>query len=276
MAKKNLLTKGKAYVEENKAGLLTGFSILGLAATIYLTYKSSLKANEIIGMYHDEKFEIDTDDRPEEEKKKEKRELLKYTTKKLIPVVAPTILSASLTTACILGSHSASKKKIALLATTYGLAQETITSLNKKMKDVLGEGKVEEIKTAIAKDKIAKTPPSDELLQLSESVQNGSLCYDLVLGKYFIANADKIKRAINSVSSDVVQDGYATVHDLYYDMIDSMDGIPFIAEDIGWNYDSLDRGRIPVTIGATLTPNEKPCLTIDYGYVMKNDLFKTW
>ena len=78
-----------------------------------------------------------------------------------------------------------------------------------------------------------------------------TLCYDVLSGRYFKSDIEKIREAIN---------------DLYYAI-----GLPDIklGEALGWN---IDKGYIDVQFGTHLAANGTPCLVLafnvapQYGY----------
>lgn len=264
-----LLEKTEIFTKRNSSAILSGFAILGLLSTAYMAYKVSSKTEKIMEEHRKDM----ADCRPND--KEAKRAVIGETTKKMIPVVAPTIIMGSITIGCIIGSHSASNRKIAALSAAYSLSESTVKNLNGKMEEMLGEKKARAIKDSIMKDKLKKDSEKDQkVLSDNRFVIPGDgtvLCKDLYSGRLFYSNAEKIKQAIAKCSYDIISDMYISLND-FYDSIGSpqLTRIP-MGEDLGWNLDDVINGKLPITLTALLTEDEKPCLCIDYDIGVRDD-----
>lgn len=97
------------------------------------------------------------------------------------------------------------------------------------------------------------------------------LCKDLYSGRLFYSNAEKIKQAIAKCSYEIISDMYISLNN-FYEAIDSpqLPRIP-MGEDLGWNIDDTINGKLPITLSALLTDDNKPCLCIDYDISVRDD-----
>lgn len=269
MKLKNLLTNVETIARRKSPIILTGLAIAGVISSVYAAYKAGSRAEKILEEYHKDMEDCLEDD------KEAKREVVKETAKKMIPVMAPPIIMGAATIGSIVGSHSVSSRRIAALSAAYTISESTVKNLNGKMEEMLGEKKARSIRDSIMKDKLKKDSEKDQKI-ISESnyiISNDSsvLCKDMQTGRLFHSNAEKINQAITKCSVDLITDMYVSLNDLY-DEIDSpeLEGVP-LGDVLGWNVDDLQDGRLPITLTALLTADNKPCLCMDYDVSVRDD-----
>lgn len=264
--------KAEIFTKKNSPAILTGLAIIGVISTAYSAYKAGSRAGKILEEYHKDMKDCRRDD------KEAKRAVVGETAKKMIPVMAPTTIMGASTIACIVGSHSVSSRRIAALSAAYSISESTVKNLNSKMEEMLGEKKTRAVKDAIMKDKLKSDSEKDRNLLSDENFvfpNDGTvLCKDLQSGRLFHSNAEKIKQAIVKCSYDIISDMYVSLND-FYAAIDSpeLPGIP-IGNDIGWNVDDIVNGKLPITLTALLTEDNRPCLCIDYDYINFREDFR--
>ncbi len=259
--------------KKNSPMILTGLAIVGLISTAYLSYKAGIKADKIIEKY---KKDIKSHAPSCEEDKENKKNITIETAKKMVPVIAPPIIMGGVTLACIIGSHSVSNRKIAALSAAYSLSESTVKNLNGKMEEMLGEKKTRSIRDSIMKDKLEKDSEKDKKLMDNGSIiipNDGTvLCKDLYSGRLFYSTAEKINQAIAKCSYDLISDMYVSLND-FYDAIDSPQLKPIpMGNDLGWNVDDSQNGKLPIYLTALLTEDNKPCLCVEYDISVR----KSW
>lgn len=261
MKVKDLLNTMTNFSKKNAPAILTGMAVVGLVSTVVAAYKAAPRAKEILDKAKEDLNKI------EPEKKEEKRKVVGEAVKEIVPVVAPTVISGVTTAACIVGSNNVSSKRIKLLSAGYSLAQSSLKDLNEKMRETLGDKKVQQVKEAVAKDKIKgeKTPDEKTVLVTGDG---DVLCKDLQSGRYFRSNADKVRQAILELSSDCQQDMYVSLNDFY--ALLHIPAIP-LGNDLGWNVDDLIKGQLPITLTAVLNDENVPCLGLDYDVTLRAD-----
>lgn len=265
----DLLEKAEIFTRRNSPTILAGLAIVGVISTAYSSYKAGPRAEKILKAYREDMRDCRRDD------KAAKRTVVGETIKKLIPVAAPPIITGTMTIACIVGSHSASSRRIAALSAAYSLSESTVKNLNLKMDEMLGEKKTRAIKDAIMKDKLKADVENDrKVLASDQFIMMGDgkvLCKDLYSGRMFWSNAEKIKQAIAKCSYDIVSDMYISLND-FYDAIDSpqLPRIP-MGDDLGWDIDDTMNGKLPITLTALLTDDDRPCLCLDYDINIRKD-----
>lgn len=264
--KESLLKTGKNMAKnmvekanQNKASILTGTGVLGLFATVGLSWKAGIKAEKILEKRKRDMADVAPDD------KEARKAVNKEAIKEMIPVVLPVVAMGITTSACIIGSNTVSSKKIAVLSAAYSVSETAVKELNGKMQEVLGEKKTRVIKDAILKDKIGDAPKEEQVIITGDG---DVLCKDSYSGRYFRSNAQKIGQAINRLSHDIITDMYVSLNDLYSEL--HIERIP-MGDDLGWNIDDTQRGQLPVTYTAVLTDDGIPCLCIDYDVCLRAD-----
>lgn len=266
----NLLGQAETLMKRKSPVILAGLAIAGVFSTACSAYKAGSKADEILENYRKDMNDCHPDD------KEAKRAVVGETVKKMIPVIAPTIILGGTTIACIAGSQSISNRRIAVLSAAYNFSESTVKNLNSKMVEILGEKKTRAIKDSIMKDKLKDDSEKDKQI-LSETKliipNDGSvLCKDLYTGRPFHSTADKIRKAIAKCSYDIVSDMYISLND-FFDAIDSpeLPRVP-LGDDLGWGIDDTQNGLLPITLTALLTDDDKPCLCIEYDISVRRDL----
>lgn len=265
----DLLSKAEIFTKRNSPVILAGTAIVGVLVTAYTAYKAGPKAERILKEYHRDMKYCHPED------KEAKRAVVSDTIKKMTPVVAPPIIMGAATISCIIGSHSASSRRIAALSAAYSLSESTVKNLNGKMEEMLGEKKARAVKDAIMKDKLKADSEKDQKILSNDNFiipNDGTvLCKDLYSGRLFYSSSEKIKQAIAKCSYDLVSDMYISLND-FYEAIDSpqLTRIP-LGEDLGWNIDDTYDGKLPITLTALLTEDGKPCLCIEYDIGIRND-----
>lgn len=264
-----LLEKAEIFTKKNSPVILTGLAIVGVISTAYAAYKAGPRADKILEAYRKDMRDCHPND------KEAKRAVVGETVKKMVPVVAPPIIMGGTTIACIVGSHSVSSRRIAALSAAYSLSETTVKNLNSKMEEMLGEKKARAIKDSIMKDKLKADSEKDKKIlsdgQLVIPSDGTVLCKDLYSGRLFYSNAEKIKQAIAKCSYEIISDMYISLND-FYEAIDSpqLPRIP-MGEDLGWNIEDTINGKLPITLSALLTDDNKPCLCIDYDISVRDD-----
>lgn len=159
--------------------------------------------------------------------------------KKLVPVYAPTIVTAGLSTACIILAHKADKKKIAVLTTAYELSEATRRDYIRKVREKIGNKAESEIQDAFYKEKIEESMPDGP--QDSSIICTGrgeQLFYDVQSGRYFRCSTVWLDKCRVDISHMIFTDDYASINELYYLL-----GLPAVSLGnlAGWNNkDDLD------------------------------------
>lgn len=246
--------KAKDFGTTHQDTILTGLAIVGVWTSMYLAYKAGPKAYDILKEKKEDLKHTDPED------KATKRAVVVETVKEMAPVVAPPVVMGAVTTGCMLWSHNASQKKIALLNAAYTTTMTSLKDYKEHVKNILGEDKADKVREKMSKEKLLKGGTADPATIIDTG--NGHvLCKDLYSGRFFYSSADKINAGVNELSADLMHEMWVSVNDLYYCL-----NLPEVeaGEKFGWPIESLDHGRIPITFTACLTEDNQPCLVVEY------------
>lgn len=236
-------------LSEHSPEILTGIGITGLLSTTVLAVKATPKALQLID---EKKEEMNTD-------KLTNTEVVKTCWKCYIPAA----VTASVSVACLIGANSVNSKRNAVLATAYKLSESAFSEYKEKVIETIGEKKEEEVRDKIAKGRIEKNPVKNNEVIITG--KGDVLCYDIVSGRYFKSDVDKIRKAENTLNKKLMNDMYCSLNE-FYDLI----GLPFtqMGFELGWNVnDSL----VEIEFSTQLSEDDTPCVVIQYSVLPKCD-----
>lgn len=237
-------------ISKHSPEILTGLGIAGMITTTVMAVKATPKALFLI---EDEKHRIKLEnDDYEVEPELKAKEVVKITWKCYIPSAVTGIVSI----ACLVGASSVNVRRNAALATAYTLSESTLKEYQKKVVETIGEKKEQTVRDAIAKDKLEKNPPSNNEVFITE--KGNTLCYDVISGRYFRSDIEKIRKAENQLNHQLMQEMYLSLNDFYYEL-----GLRPTKQgnEMGWN---INDGLIDLHFSTQLSDDDEPCLVIDY------------
>lgn len=257
------------FTERNTPSILTALGVLGVFETGVLAYKAGPKGKEIMEAKRRDLKDVHPDD------KSAKRAVFGEIIKEMTPVVAPPVLMGAATSACIIGSNRISTKRIAAISAAYTLTETALKEYKEKTEELIGQKKAQQIREAIAKDKLKKKEAELKPDQLGMIPTTGMvLCMDSFSQRPFYSNAQKIGKAINVLSARARSEMSVSINELYDEI-----GAPELThlpngEDFGWTADDASSGSLPIYFTALLTESEQPCLYLDYEVTMIADYFR--
>lgn len=230
-------------LKKHSPGILTGIGIVGLLATSVMAVDATPKAMELI---REKKEELGVE-------KLTAAETVKATWKCYIPAA----VTAATSVACIVGANSVNAKRQAALATACTLSETAMREYKDKVVETIGEKKEREVMDAIAKDKIEKNPVSKSEVILTN--KGDTLCFDPWSSRYFKSDAEKLRKAVNDLNYQLINEGFVTLNDFYYD-IGLEETRP--GETLGWN---INRGgQVQFRFSSQVAENGTPCLVLEF------------
>lgn len=231
----------QAFMSKHSPEILVGMGVAGAITSAVLSAKATVKAVRLVDAAEVEKGEPLT-----------KKEVVKTCWKCYIPTAVTTIAS----TACVIGASTVHTKRNAALATAYQLSESALAKYSEKVIETIGEKKEESIRANINKDKLEQHPV--EHANVIITGKGDTLCCDLLFGKYFESDIDKIKRAVAEINYALIRDGYASLNDFYDEL--GLDHIA-VGDDLGWG---VDIGKLEVDFGSQIASDGRPCITLEY------------
>ena len=227
--RKNVITK----VTEKSPEILVGIGLAGMLTSTVLAVKATPKALDILAQEEEELTNI---------------EKVKKTWKCYIPATIGYCTSA----ACIIAATSTHNKRNAMLAGAYKLSESALLEYRNKVVEVVGEEKEKEIRDAIAKDR-GDNQPVVACLGKGEY-----LCYDMLSGRYFKSDIDKINKVVNDMNYKLLNDNILSLNEFYYEL-----GMK--ATDIGYEQGwDISKGMIEVSFSSIISEDDEPCIVMHF------------
>lgn len=247
MTLRSVLKLSEKFVIDNSPAILSGIAVAGTVSVAYLTGKATFKAADIISEEQQNQELMETG-RPLDTKDKV---LLVW--KQYIP---PAIVTVA-TIGCIFSASTISASRLAAMAAAYKVSEKQYVEYRDKVKELLGDKRDQEVKDAVAKDRIANDPYG---MGEAWDVSNGGgavLCYDNWNGRYFRSDKQTLDDACNYVNYEVLHNMYSTLADFYTHLgLSSPKG----AGQIGWNLDH----RLKLEYSSQLQEDGTPTLVVDF------------
>lgn len=247
-----LQEKARHILAENATAILTAGGVAGTVGTAVLTGRASFKAAELIKEKESDAWEVS------DLNKKEKVFLV-------WPLFLPPVGLGGATIASIIMANRLSAKKAAALAAAYGISEKSFQEYREKALEKLGVNKEQKVRDEVAQDRVSKNPNNEVIIIGGGEV----LCYDMLTGRYFRSSVEKIKKAESNMHSEIYHHMYASLTSFFDDI-----GLPptDYTEEVGWNSNNVPE----VQFSTTLTPDDKPCIAINFNNTPRPDYAQTY
>lgn len=176
-----------------------------------------------------------------------------------------TLLMGASGAAMILWSHRISLQRTAMAIAAYQMSSDDLKKLEKKILEKDGDKHLESLRDEIAKDGVGNGP--DPNTPIIDTGNGKTLCQDVVSGRYFFSDIEKLRRAENDINADINQqarNGCETDISLneWYDYI-GLDHIK-TGSKLGWHNQQV---KLRFTSG--LTADGTPYLVMGYSNAPK-------
>ena len=218
------------FVNVNAPVILSGVAIIGVGATVYLTYRGTKSAEKKIRQdifEHCQSGEDGTCEDPEFYDP-DLRTKIKLTWKDYIPP----ILAAGLTIGCIVGAQYINAKKLAYAASVIGVYQTMDEKQKQRIKDFLPEGEYKKFLEKEDKDIVSSHPIPSNIIVDGQS----DICFDKLTGRYFASSKNRIHEMINEANASILRNGPMTIND--FGAYLGLDDVK-LGEEFGWDTDKL-------------------------------------
>lgn len=242
MKARHLLAIIEKKTHDNAPEILTAIGVSGVVTTAYLAASGGQKAGVHLAA---EKESLRRD--------LTRAEKIKSAWRFYIPAFA----SGVATIVCVVGSHRVSAKRTAAAYSLLTFTDTAFKEYREKVVEHIGPKKEELVRDEIVKDRIARNPPSDNLIVAG----SGSvLCCEMYTGRYFQSEIETLRKAVNQTNSKALREMYVTLTDFY-----GYVGLPFTAmsDEFGWSCDKL----LEIKVTPVLTDDGRPCVAFDYNYI---------
>lgn len=175
----------------------------------------------------------------------------------------PSIVTGTISIACLVGANSVHNKHHTALTTAYTLSETALRDYQKKVIETIGGKKEQTVRDAVAKEKLEKAPIENK--EVIITAKGETLCFDAISGRYFKSDIEKLKRTANELNRQMRDEMYISLNEFYFEI--GLEPIK-LGDDLGWN---IDEGYIDLRFSSQLATDGTPCLVIDYGYGPRYD-----
>lgn len=238
-----LMSVAKTSITKHSPEILTGIGIAGMITTTVLAVKATPKAIRLIEEAKEEKSEDLT-----------KAETVKTCWKAYIPAAATCVAS----TACLIGASSVSIRRNAMLATAYKLSETAFSEYKEKVVETIGDEKEKIVREKVSEERIKKNPITKNEIIMTD--YGDTQFYETLSGRYFKSDIEQIKKVVNYLNKDMLQDMFGTISlNEFYDELE-LERIN-LGDELGWR---VDKGLIEIDFTSKIADNGKPCIVLDY------------
>lgn len=230
MSIRNAINTAIHFVNVNAPVILSGVAIIGVGATVYLTYRGTKSAEKKIQQNIFEHCQPGEDGTCEDPDfyDPDLRTKIKLTWKDYIPP----ILAAGLTIGCIVGAQYINAKKLAYAASVIGVYQTMDEKQKQRIKDFLPEGEYKKFLEKEDKDIVSSHPIPSNIIVDGQS----DICFDKLTGRYFASSKNRIHEMINEANASILRNGPMTIND--FGAYLGLDDVK-LGEEFGWDTDKL-------------------------------------
>lgn len=238
-----LMRVAKTSITKHSPEILTGIGIAGMITTTVLAVKATPKAIRLVEEAKEEKGEDLT-----------KAETIKICWKAYIPAAAICVTS----TACLIGASSVSIRRNAMLATAYKLSETAFSEYKEKVVETIGDEKEKIVREKVSEERIKKNPITKNEIIMTD--YGDTQFYETLSGRYFKSDIEQIKKVVNYLNKDMLQDMFGTISlNEFYDELE-LERID-LGDELGWR---VDKGLIEIDFTSKIADNGKPCIVLDY------------
>lgn len=235
---KTVVSAVRTFTKTNSPAILTGIGVSGTVATAYFAGVASYKAANRLG-----------EESPYLSNKEKVLEVW--------DLYIPAAISGVVTIGCIIGANHISSHKTAAAYSVLAVTEKAFEEYRTKVIERVGETKEQAIRDEVAQARISENPPGGNLVVVHPE---GVICCELMTGRYFVGDMEKLRQAVNEVNAKLLREDYVVIGEFYYIL-----GLQQTssAGRLGWTSDKL----LELEFSTTLTEDNKPCLAFDYNYV---------
>lgn len=237
----NVAKKMEKHIAKRSPEILTAIGISGFFIAGITAVRQTPKALHLI----DQK-EMD------EDRSLNKLEVVQTTWKCYVAPVVTSIISAG----CIIGANRIGSRRHTALVAAYTISETALKEYQEKAVEVVGKKKEQEIRDAVAQEKIIKNPISAK--EIITTGKGDTLFFEPLSGRYFISDIEDIRRAVNELNREMLKDMCISLNEFYYalHLHETQMG-----ESVGWN---IEKGLVELDFSSQLTEEMRPCVVIGH------------
>lgn len=212
-------------IKKHTSTILTGVSILGVAAT---TVSGIYATPKVISILDSERTE-------------KQRALSKMETINAVwSVCVPTILLGTATMFCILGINTFNKRQQSVVSSAYAMLNESYKKYKKAVEEVYGDGADLKIRQQMARKRYISSD-GDSVYDPDFDNSEQILFYDELSTTYFKSTMASVLNALYHFSRNLNLRGYVSLNEYYYFL--GLDSVKH-GDDTGWSLNELRDGGV--------------------------------
>lgn len=239
-----IFNRSLKLLSDNAPTILTTAAVIGTFTTAYLTGRATFIAADLIKETEEEHgYPLDPVLRA--------RMRARYTWQ----LYVPPITTGLVTIACIVAANQIGSRRTAAAMAAFMLSEKALDEYKDKVVEKLGANKERKIRDEIAQDRVTEAGLESNAHILEDGLS--VLCYDLFTARPFISDIETLRQAQNDINHQLLGDMYVSLSE-FYDRI----GLArtSMSDDFGWNIDKM----LELQFSTTMTPNGRPCITMDF------------
>lgn len=239
MTMKTILRAAEKFVTDNSPGILTGLGIAGTITTAVLAAKGGVAA----GLWLEQ-----NDPGKLNNTKANIQETWRY--------YIPAAVSGAATVTCIIAANHIGTRRTAAIAAAFKLSEQLTEEYKERVVKTLGVKKEETLRSELAAERMERTGGSDVILIAGSE----SIFYDEMSGRFFKAEMENVRKAVNDINYKVNTFYCAPLSD-FYELI-GLERTAF-SDSVGWNSDEL----LDVKYAATMLKDGRPAIAISFNSI---------
>lgn len=247
---RTFVRNASTFVLRHKPEFLMGFGTTFLLGAVGFSIPATVAATRL----------VDEEKRNRKVDRLTKKEILKITWKCYIPTVA----SAGLGAACLVGATTTNNRRATALATACTLSETALREYQEKVVETIGETKEHLVRDAIAKEKVEHQPPTPSTIHYTG--KGTALFLDTHSKRYFEFDIGEIRTVAQNLTDKLRDEMFVSINDMY-------DELGLEQTDIGdaWGWDVEKVRKIEIYTSAVKAPDGRPVLVISYNYPPEYD-----
>ena len=279
------------FIEKNAPAILAGIGVAGMIGAVVSAAHAGGEVKEALEQAEIKKNEKALNERMTEGK--DDTPIVPLTWKERGLVYAKyywkAVLLALVSAAATCGSVYCGNKKIKALAVLAAAAESNLIDFEEAAKKVVGEKKVEAIKSQLLEDDLAKNPPSEEIIH--NTGRGNTLMYEPWFRTYFRSDIENVRSVAGDIATKCATEREIFMGDIYRMLgIDTDKDLEELIADMnkgvyhslidthGYFCDPdesiyhLPELRKPAPVkSVVLNGKEEPCYVVDFGKPMSID-----
>lgn len=253
-----------SFMIKNSPTILTGTAVAGTVLTAVFAGKAVIKAQDVVKAHEmDEELRCE---RIEQVNGVETDHIVYYRertlwekTKLTWKCFAPPVVMGIATISCICGANTVHTKRNIALATAYNISEEVAREFKEKVRDTIGEKKLDKINHDIAQDHVNKAKYDEKTVTYTGD--GDQLMYDWWSQRYFKSSRTMVEKKVLILKKRMLDTRRPiTMNDFYKEI--GLTSMP-IGDDFGFTYNRREDSQdLDVSYYPIFGPEQEPCTEV--------------